>query len=145
MTEYNKEQEEVIRITGGQHLVLAPPGCGKTAVLAERIVRARQQGVPFSDMACLTFTNRAARGMRERILSRFNVHDELFVGNVHRFCSRFLFEQGIVPETTAIIDTDMSISISLSVIKISKRISLSINFVKTLTYYIFIFISRFFY
>lgn len=111
MTEYNKEQEEVIRITGGQHLVLAPPGCGKTAVLAERIVRARQQGVPLSDMACLTFTNRAARGMRERILSRFNVHDELFVGNVHRFCSRFLFEQGIVPETTAIIDTDMSISI----------------------------------
>ena len=60
---FNKEQQEVIKATGGCHLVLAPPGCGKTAVLAERIVWAHQQGVPFSAMACLTFTNRASRGV----------------------------------------------------------------------------------
>ena len=57
--EFNKEQQEVVRASGGCHLVLAPPGCGKTAVLAERIVWARQHGVPYGDMACLTFTNRA--------------------------------------------------------------------------------------
>ena len=93
--EFNEQQQEVIEATGGCHLVLAPPGCGKTAVLAERIVWARGQGVPFSEMACLTFTNRASRGMRERILERMTTHnddiDELFVGNVHRFCSQFLF------------------------------------------------------
>ena len=120
MRKFNKEQEEVIRAAGGYHLVLAPPGCGKTAVLAERIVWAHDQlGVPYSDMACLTFTNRAARGMRERILARNaekggledNDIDSLFVGNVHRFCSRFLFEQNVVAETAAIIDNDMSISI----------------------------------
>ncbi len=85
--EFNKEQLEVIQSDGGYHLVLAPPGCGKTAVLAERIVWAYRQGVPFSSMACLTFTNRASRGMRDRIWQRLpNAEglDLLFVGNVHR-------------------------------------------------------------
>ena len=112
--EFNKEQQEVIEATGGSHLVLAPPGCGKTAVLAERIVRAHQKGVAFKDMACLTFTNRASRGMHERICQRLPEQedlDELFVGNVHRFCSQFLFQSGKVPEHAAIIDTDTSISI----------------------------------
>lgn len=116
--EFNKEQQEVIEAAGGHHLVLAPPGCGKTAVLAERIAWAHQQGVAFSQMACLTFTNRASRGMSERIAERLGSQvadgsslDELFVGNVHRFCSQFLFQNGIVAEQAAIIDTDTSISI----------------------------------
>lgn len=118
MQAFNREQQEVIEAWGGHHLVLAPPGCGKTAVLAERIVWAHDvKGVAYRDMACLTFTNRAARGMRDRILARCehggtdSCLDELFVGNVHRFCSHFLFEQEVVPETAAIIDTNMSISI----------------------------------
>ena len=118
--QFNEQQQAVIRAEGGYHLVLAPPGCGKTAVLAERIVWAHKRGVPFSEMACLTFTNRAARGMRERIEQRQGLQvpsngsndlDQLFVGNVHRFCSRFLFESGAVPEHTAVIDTDTSMSI----------------------------------
>ena len=114
---FNAEQQRVIEATGGHHLVLAPPGCGKTAVLAERIAYAHEHGVPFSDMACLTFTNRAARGMRERIEQRLGGNqqvsalDDLFVGNVHRFCLHFLFDNGIVPAHTAVIDTDTSISI----------------------------------
>ena len=111
---FNTEQQQVIEATGGYHLVLAPPGCGKTAVLAERIVWAHEHGVDFADMACLTFTNRASKGMKERIYERIgNVKglDALFVGNVHRFCSRFLFENGIVPEHTAVIDNDTSFSI----------------------------------
>lgn len=112
--DFNKEQQEVIQATGGYHLVLAPPGCGKTAVLAERVVWARQHEVPFSTMACLTFTNRASRGMCERIqqrLSQAEGLDQLFVGNVHRFCSQFLFLHNVVPEQTAVIDIDTSISI----------------------------------
>ena len=122
---FNAEQRRVIEATGGCHLVLAPPGCGKTAVLAERIAYAHEQGVPFSDMACLTFTNRAARGMRDRILSRLGIAggtdvdgtgaapgiDELFVGNVHRFCLHFLFDNNLVAQHAAVIDTDTSISI----------------------------------
>ena len=122
---FNAEQRRVIEATGGCHLVLAPPGCGKTAVLAERIAYAHEQGVPFSDMACLTFTNRAARGMRDRILQRLAMAvgteadatavvpdvDDLFVGNVHRFCLHFLFDNNLVAQHAAVIDTDTSISI----------------------------------
>lgn len=112
---FNAQQQRVIEAAGGYHLVLAPPGCGKTAVLAERVVRARERGIGYGQMACLTFTNRAARGMRERIWQRLGDKaadlDQLFVGNVHRFCSQFLFQSGILPEHAAIIETDMSISI----------------------------------
>jgi len=111
---FNQEQQTVIELSGGFHLVLAPPGCGKTAVLAERIVYAQKHGVQFSDMACLTFTNRAARGMRERIQERLpsaSELDTLFVGNVHRFCSRYIFEHGLVPSHTSVIDADTSMSI----------------------------------
>lgn len=112
--EFNKEQLEVIQSDRGYHLVLAPPGCGKTAVLAERIVWAYRQGVPFNSMACLTFTNRASRGMRDRIWQRLpNAEglDSLFVGNVHRFCSQFLFHNGLVAEQTTVMDTDTVFSI----------------------------------
>ena len=111
--QFNEEQLAVIEATGGYHLVLAPPGCGKTAVLAERILRAHLRGVPFEDMACLTFTNRASRGMKERIEASVGPLDtsQLFVGNVHRFCSQFLFSNQLVAESTTIIDNDMSISI----------------------------------
>lgn len=111
---FNKEQLAVINADSGYHLVLAPPGCGKTAVLAERIVKAYERGVPFSQMACLTFTNRASKGMKDRIYERMPGVaglNELFVGNVHRFCSRYLFDHDIVPEHTAVIDNDTSFSI----------------------------------
>ena len=117
---FNSEQQAVIQLRSGFHLVLAPPGCGKTAVLAERIAWARQQGVEFKDMACLTFTNRAARGMRERIMDRVPQTaglDDLFVGNVHRFCSRFIFEHALVPGHTSVIDTDTSISIIADILE----------------------------
>lgn len=106
-------QQEVIEAEGGRHLVLAPPGCGKTQILAERIVHAHAAGVQYADMLCLTFTNRAARGMTERIAQR--IHDDsvsaVFVGNVHRFCSKFLFSYGLVPAESAVIDEDDAVSI----------------------------------
>ncbi len=87
-------------------MVLAPPGCGKTFILAERVIRAHAHGVEYGDMMCLTFTNRASRAMRERISERTHnpVPADLFVGNVHRFCSNYLFGQQKVPKNSAVID-----------------------------------------
>lgn len=106
-------QQKIIDVHNGCHLVLAPPGCGKTQILAERIRRAHALGVAYEDMLCLTFTNRAARGMRERISE--NIADratgDVFVGNVHRFCTRFLFENAVVPAESAIIDDETVMSI----------------------------------
>lgn len=105
---------EVIAACGGFHLVLAPPGCGKTHILTERIRYAHEkEGVAYEDMLCLTFTNRAARGMMERIAG--NITDDgvenVFVGNVHRFCSKFLFSNGVIPAESSVIDEDDGISI----------------------------------
>ncbi|MBQ6653728.1 MAG: UvrD-helicase domain-containing protein [Prevotella sp.] len=108
-----ENQTKVIQATGGSWLVLAPPGCGKTQLLTERIIYAHEHGVDYRDMICLTFTNRAARGMTERIAQRVNDPEanNIFVGNVHRFCSRFLFENNIVAADTTVIDEDDAISI----------------------------------
>lgn len=106
-------QEEVINAETGYHLVLAPPGSGKTQILTERIRRAHLRGVAYEDMLCLTFTNRAARGMTERIQTWIADKDvaKVYVGNVHRYCSKFLFDNNLIPAESSVIDEEDSISI----------------------------------
>ena len=108
----DKYQVPVVEASQGYHLVLASPGCGKTHILAERLRYARERGVKYEDMLCLTFTNRAAREMTNRIQKVVGGDfSELMVGNVHRFCSKFLFEQGRIPADSAIIDDEEAVSI----------------------------------
>ena len=110
---FDPSQQIVIDADGGYHLVLAPPGCGKTQILTERIRKAHAAGVAYEDMLCLTFTNRAARGMIERINSNIDDADtqKIYVGNIHRYCSKFLFDNAVVAAETSIIDEDDSRSI----------------------------------
>ena len=108
----DKYQIPVVEASHGYHLVLASPGCGKTHILAERIRYAREKGVRYEDMLCLTFTNRAAREMTNRIQKVVGGDStELIVGNVHRFCSKFLFEEDKIPADSAIIDDEEAVSI----------------------------------
>lgn len=105
-------QQKVIDLYNGYHLVLAPPGCGKTQILACRVGHAHDAGIPYCEMLCLTFTNRAARGMQQRINDNINDDtSDLFVGNVHRFCSRYLYDSGIVAASSSIIDDTDALSI----------------------------------
>lgn len=107
MKTYDKEQQKAINANGGYYLVLAPPGCGKTDILSERIVQAKEKGVDFDEMLCLTFTNRASRGMRDRVKEKVGEEAcNIFVGNVHRYCSNFLYNNALVPENSSIIDED---------------------------------------
>ena len=61
------EQLSVVNLVSGRHLVLAPPGSGKTEMLSQRIIRALDSGVDPEKMLCATFTNRAAFEMRDRV------------------------------------------------------------------------------
>jgi superfamily I DNA/RNA helicase len=61
------EQRRVVEIDAGSHLVLAPPGSGKTEILSQRILHAMRTGVNPERMLCATFTNRAAYEMRSRV------------------------------------------------------------------------------
>lgn len=109
----DRAQQRVIEAQGGYHLVLAPPGCGKTQILTERILRARSKGIPPDDMLSLTFTNRAARGMLERLQAYSDLEEvgNVYVGNVHRYCSKFLFDNALIPAETSIVDDDDAFSI----------------------------------
>ena len=112
---YDNKQQVAIDAQSGYFLVLAPPGCGKTDILSQRIVQAKGKGVAFEDMLCLTFTNRASRGMKNRIMEKIGEDaSNIFVGNVHRYCSNFLFANSLIPENTCIIDDEDQTDIFLS-------------------------------
>lgn len=115
---FDSVQQNIIEISEGRHLVLASPGCGKTAILAERVAVALEKGTEPSDMLCLTFTNRASRGMQSRILAHAgNRGSDVFVGNTHRFCGRYLFDNNVVGMSTGILDENDSMSIVLELAK----------------------------
>lgn len=105
---YDNVQQDVIELSNGRHLVLAPPGCGKTTILAERTRLALKNGIKPEDMLCLTFTNRASRNMIESI-GKFECDstcemDKLFVGNIHKFATNYLLTNNIISQTSAVID-----------------------------------------
>lgn len=97
------EQEEVVNIRQGDHFIIAPPGSGKTELLSQWIYRLLQEGKKPEEIICLTFTNRAALGMKERIESYYP-NTKVFVGNIHHYCSHFLFSNQLISRHKQIID-----------------------------------------
>ncbi|MCL1938579.1 MAG: UvrD-helicase domain-containing protein [Candidatus Azobacteroides sp.] len=100
-----EEQQKVLDLKEGIHLALAPPGSGKTELLAQRVFDAKNSGLPENNIICLTFTNRAAKGMKERIEDKYP-NSDIIIGNVHRFCSLFLFQNNLIPLNTSILDEE---------------------------------------
>ena len=92
-----EEQRAIVEIDKGRHLVLAPPGSGKTEMLSQRILRALRHAVPPNRTLCATFTNRAAFEMRERVHAEAKGEALPDVGNLHHHCERFLRAAGVIP------------------------------------------------
>jgi DNA helicase-2/ATP-dependent DNA helicase PcrA len=99
------EQQKIIDLSTGPHLVLAPPGTGKTELLSYRVDQALNRGVPSYEMICLTFTNRAAKSMKERIEAKHPANG-VFIGNIHNFCSNFLFRNKLITQFASILDEE---------------------------------------
>ena len=71
------EQQQAIDLEGGNIIVSAGAGSGKTAVLTARVLRKLQSGVHISELLILTFTNAATQEMKERIRSSIRAKKEL--------------------------------------------------------------------
>ena len=88
----NKEQAEAVQTTEGALLILAGAGSGKTKVLTSRIAYMIQHGAVAGKILAVTFTNKAAKEMRER-LSKIvgeNIVKYMWVGTFHSICGRIL-------------------------------------------------------
>ena len=87
----NPKQKEAVMATKGPLLILAGPGSGKTGVLTHRVAYLIQKGISPKNILAVTFTNKAAREMRERVKKCLNRHGTMpFIGTFHAFCLRIL-------------------------------------------------------
>ena len=88
----NEQQNEAVTKKNGTILVLAGAGSGKTKVLTSRIANLVKSGVSPNDILAVTFTNKAAKEMQQR-LSLYLGEDivkRMWVGTFHNICGRIL-------------------------------------------------------
>lgn len=93
MKELNDKQKEAINYIDGPCLVLAGAGSGKTLVLTQRIANLINKGISPYNILAITFTNKAAREMRERIKNDIGeLSDQIFIGTFHSFGLKIIRE-----------------------------------------------------
>jgi DNA helicase-2/ATP-dependent DNA helicase PcrA len=92
----NPAQREAVLAAAGPLLIVAGPGSGKTRVIAHRIAHlVADEGIPPWRILAVTFTNKAARELRERVLHLLGVEAEsVALGTFHAICSRILRVDG---------------------------------------------------
>ncbi len=117
----NPTQRQAVTTLDGPVLVVAGPGSGKTRVLTYRIAWMLSQGVPPHQILALTFTNKAAREMKERIEKVVGAAaHSVWAGTFHSLFARILrIEAGHIgyPSNFTIYDTEDTKSLLATIIK----------------------------
>ena len=122
LKDLNEPQREAVTTIEGPVMVIAGAGSGKTRALTYRVAYMIQEGIdPFSIMA-LTFTNKAAREMKERIMQLVNASDarNVWMGTFHSIFARILRIEAEKIGFTAnfsIYDTDDSKALITQILK----------------------------
>src|SRR5260221_8101789 len=107
----NEAQERAVTAGDGPLLVLAGAGTGKTRVLTARLAHLLATGRAFpGEILAVTFTNKAAREMRERLEAMIGrAADGMWLGTVHAIAARLLRRHaglGRLQSSLTILDTD---------------------------------------
>ncbi len=128
LNQLNDVQRQAVTTTDGPVLVVAGPGSGKTRVLTYRIAHIIEQGVPPWEILALTFTNKAAREMKERIAKVVGDRaNQVWAGTFHSIFARILRVEADkigYPSNFTIYDTEDTKSVLNA---ISKEMSLDKN------------------
>ncbi len=127
MPSWTKDQELAIDKSGTNIIVSAGAGSGKTAVLTERVIRKLKRGEDISNLLILTFTNAAAKEMKERIRSAIkkeNLKDQL-----DRIDSSFIttfdsFALAVVKKYHYLLNIDSDVEIANDLILKFKKIDM---------------------
>lgn len=95
MAQLNEAQQRVVATLDKNILLLASAGTGKTNTLAHRVAHILQSGAAQGDeILCMTFTNKACREMKDRILAMAgSVAKAVEVSTFHSFCYKVLQEE----------------------------------------------------
>lgn len=86
----NPRQKEAVLHTEGPMLILAGAGSGKTRVITTRAAYLIRKGVAPASVLAVTFTNKAAREMKERVIAMLKGGGSPFVSTFHSFCLKIL-------------------------------------------------------
>src|SRR5574344_1417005 len=108
LTKLNNKQKQAVLHQEGPCLVIAGAGSGKTKVLTTRVAYLIEQGIPSYEILAITFTNKAAKEMRER-LEQLTQENDAFVGTFHSFGLRIIRENVVslgMTHNFTIIDSD---------------------------------------
>ncbi|MCC6413122.1 MAG: UvrD-helicase domain-containing protein [Saprospiraceae bacterium] len=121
LDELNPVQREAVTQTDGPILVIAGPGSGKTRVLTYRIAHLIEQGIPPYNILTLTFTNKSAKEMKDRIEKVVGARaQQVWAGTFHSIFARILRAEASkigFPSSFSIYDTDDTTSLLRSIIK----------------------------
>ncbi|MFC2090833.1 ATP-dependent helicase [Bacteroidota bacterium] len=122
LKELNEAQQKAVLAFKGPSLVIAGAGSGKTRVLTYRLAYLLEQGIAPYRILALTFTNKAAREMKERVaaLVSDDLASQLWMGTFHSLFARILRREAEVlgyPSTFTIYDTIDSRNLVKQIIK----------------------------
>ncbi len=123
LEELNENQRLAVETIDGPVMVMAGAGSGKTRVLTERIAYIINQGISPYGILAVTFTNKAAKEMKNRIERLTNFETKfMWISTFHSFCSRLLrleIEQGLPTynRNFLIVDEDDSLKIVRDIMK----------------------------
>lgn len=125
LKDLNLQQRQAVMATDGPVLILAGAGSGKTRVLTYRVAYLVQKGTAPENILMVTFTNKAANEMKERIralISNYKTPSSNlpFAGTFHSFCAKVLRKEGKylgLPINYLIYDEDDSVSTIKEVMK----------------------------
>lgn len=108
----NKQQKDCVEAIYGNILILSGAGSGKTRVIINRFLKYIEIGTDSKDILCVTFTNKAANEIIERLKSNNINPVGLWVGTIHKVCFQILQKYGDLNKNMSIIDQNDQFTIA---------------------------------